>query len=99
MDVTLLCSIALSIPDPIITYPIILTAKNVATNPPLSITDTPYAVVPISAPSTIMRVNVTFDVFLFRISIPKARKNKIIDDIPKLDIQKGFLSIPVKMHV
>jgi hypothetical protein len=93
LDVTFLCCIALSIPDPIITYPIILTVKNVATHPPLSITDTHKAVVPISAPPTIRRVVVTFDVFFSRISIPKARKNKIIDDIPKLDIPKGLLSI------
>jgi hypothetical protein len=31
--------------------------------------------------------------FFPRISIPNARKNKIIDDIPKLDIRNGFLSI------
>ena len=94
MDISLLLSrIAIIVPDPIITYPIILTVKNVAIHPPLSITDTPKAVVPISAPPTIRRVVVTFDVFLPRITIPKARKNKIIDDIPKLDKPSGFLSI------
>ena len=89
-----------SIPSPIITYPITITVKSVATNPVLSITDTPNAVVPMSAPPTIRRVVVTFDVFFPRISIPNARKNKIIDDIPKLDIRNGFLSISlVKSHV
>jgi hypothetical protein len=74
-------------------YPVTITVKSVATNPVLSITDTPNAVVPISAPPTTRRVVVTFDVFFPRISIPNARKNKIIDDIPKLDIPNGFLSI------
>jgi len=77
---------ALSIPSPIIMYPITITIKSVATNPVLSITDTPNAVVPISAPPIIRRIVVTFDAFFPRISIPNARKNKIIDDIPKLDI-------------
>ena len=75
------------------TYPIALTVKNAATNPVLSIADTPNAVVPISAPPTIRRVVVTFDVFFPRISTPNAEKNKIIDDIPKLDIPNGILSI------
>ena len=84
---------AFSIPSPIITYPITITVKSVATNPVLSITATPNAVVPISAPPTIRRVVVTFDVFFPPTLIPNARKNKIIDDIPKLDIRNGFLSI------
>jgi len=74
-------------------YPITLTVKKVDTNPVLSIADTPNAVVPISAPPTIRRVVATFDAFFPRISIPKARKNRIIDDIPKLDIRNGFLSM------
>ena len=91
MDVYFLCCIALSIPSPIITYPVTIIVKSVATV--LSITDTPNVVIPISAPPTIRRVVVTFDLFFSRISIPNARKNKIIDDIPKLDIRNGFLSI------
>ena len=86
MDETLLPCIALSIPDPIITYPVIHNIKSLGTTPHLSIMDTPNTVVPISAPPTIRRVVVTFDVFFPRISIPNARKNKIIDDMPKLDI-------------
>ena len=86
-----LSCIALSIPSPIIKYPITITVKSVATV--LSITATPNAVTPISAPPTIRRVVVNFDLFFPRISIPNARKNKIIDDIPKLDIRNGFLSI------
>ena len=77
---------AFSIPSPIITYPTTITVKSVATNPVLSITATPNAVVPISAPPTIRRVVVTLDVFFPRTLIPNTRKNKIIDDIPKLDI-------------
>jgi hypothetical protein len=74
-------------------YPNTITVKSVATNPVLSITDAPNAVVPISAPPAIMTVVVMFDVFFPRILTPNARKNKIIDDIPKLDIRNGFLSI------
>jgi hypothetical protein len=80
-------------PRPIITYPIIHSIKSLGTNPHLSITDTPNTVVPISAPPTIRRVVVTFAMFLFRVSIPKARKNKNMDDMPRLDIPKGLLSI------
>ena len=86
-------SVALSIPSPIITYPITL-IENVPIHPPLlSIIETPNTVVPIIAPPTIMRVFVTFDGFLFRTSNPIDDKNKIIDDIPKLDKPSGFLSI------
>lgn len=77
---------ALSIPSPNIMYPVTITVNSVATNPVLSSTDTPNAVVPISAPPTIMRVVVMFDGFFARISTANARKNKIIEDIPKLDI-------------
>ena len=84
---------AFSILSPIITYPITITVKSVATNPVLSITATVNAVVPISAPPTIRRAVVTFNVFFPSTLIPNARKNKIIDDIPKLDKGNGFLSI------
>jgi hypothetical protein len=60
-----LSCIALSIPSPIITYPITITVKSVATV--LSITTTPNAVIPISAPPTIRRVVVNFDLFFPRI--------------------------------
>jgi hypothetical protein len=49
--------------------------------PSLSIIDTPNTVVLISAPPTMSRVVVTFAMFLFRVSIPKAKKNKNIDKI------------------
>ena len=94
LDVTFLCCIALSMPSPIMTNPIKLTVKVVVVRTSLSITATPNAVVPMSAPPTIRRVVVvTFDLFFSRISIPKARKNKIIDDMPTLDIPNGHLSI------
>ncbi len=85
---------ALSMPSPIITYPTTLMVKNVTIHPPfLSIIEAPNAVVPITAPPTIMRVFVTFDGFLFRTSNPIAKKNRIIDEMPKLDKPSGFLSI------
>jgi hypothetical protein len=57
-------SAALSMPSPIITYPTTLMVKNVTIHPPfLSIIEAPNAVVPITAPPTIMRVFVTFDGF------------------------------------
>ena len=87
------CIILSSIPDPIITYPIRHTIIIVDIPPPLSITDTPNAVVPISAPPNIRRAVVTLDSFFPRMSIPTARKNRIIDEIPKLDIPNGLLSI------
>ena len=94
MNIILLRCIALSsIPDPIITYPIAHTVKIVDIPLSISITDTPNAVVPISAPPNIRRVVVIFDSFFSRISITKASKNRIIDEIPKLDIPNGLLSI------
>ena len=68
-------------------------------DPPLSITDTPNAVVPISAPPNIRRAVVTLDSFFPRISIPKARKNRTIDEIPKLERPNAYLYSLVKIRV